>query len=116
MRLYSCCWWWRWCLLRLSLRLERARRNLNTCLVQTKRLNEATGGCVDDRDEEDGTMQVIDARAGAARMNALFYQHIPAMGLRNYWHPVALSREITDQPLPRTLMGDAVILLRRQEK
>ena len=51
-------------------------------------------------------MRVIDARPEAARLSALFYQHIPAMGLRNYWHPVALSREITDQPLARTLMGD----------
>jgi phenylpropionate dioxygenase-like ring-hydroxylating dioxygenase large terminal subunit len=59
-------------------------------------------------------MRLIDARPEAARLSALFYQHIPAMGLRNYWHPVALSREITEKPLPRTLMGDAVVLLRRQ--
>lgn len=59
-------------------------------------------------------MQVIDARADAARINELFYQHIPESGLRNYWHPVALSREITEQPLARTLMGDPVVLLRRQ--
>lgn len=59
-------------------------------------------------------MQVIDARADTARINELFYRHIPESGLRNYWHPVALSRDITDQPTPMTLMGDPVVLLRRQ--
>ncbi|MGK2941499.1 MAG: aromatic ring-hydroxylating oxygenase subunit alpha [Immundisolibacter sp.] len=58
-------------------------------------------------------MKVIDARTDAARINELFYQRIPEAGLRNYWHPVALSREITDKPVARTLMGDAVVLLRR---
>ncbi len=58
-------------------------------------------------------MKVIDARTDAAHINELFYQRIPEAGLRNYWHPVALSREITDKPVARTLMGDAVVLLRR---
>lgn len=59
-------------------------------------------------------MQVIDARADASRINALFYKHIPVMGLRNYWHPVALVREVSENPLARTIMGDPVVLLRRQ--
>ncbi|MFZ5492481.1 MAG: Rieske 2Fe-2S domain-containing protein [Pseudomonadota bacterium] len=59
-------------------------------------------------------MQVIDARADTARINALFYKHIPVMGLRNYWHPVALSREVGERPLARTIMGDPLVFVRRQ--
>ena len=61
-------------------------------------------------------MQTVDARADAARLSELFYRHIPAMGLRNYWHPIALAAEITEKPVPMRLMGDEVVLLRRQGK
>lgn len=61
-------------------------------------------------------MPVIDARDEAARVNRLFYEHIPEMGLRNYWHPVCLAREIGSEPRSVTLMGDRVALVRRNNQ
>lgn len=32
--------------------------------------------------------------------------------LRNYWHPVALSAEVGDRPIPATLLGEGIVLYR----
>lgn len=55
-------------------------------------------------------------RQQAGKVNQLYYKHIPEMGLRNYWHPVCLAKEITDRPKAMTLMGTPVMLLRRTNK
>ena len=61
-------------------------------------------------------MPVIDARDEVARINRLFYEHVPEMGLRNYWHPVCLAREIGSKPRSVTLMGDRIALIRRNDQ
>jgi len=51
-----------------------------------------------------------------ATVNQLFYEKIPAMGLRNYWHPVATSGQIRGKALSLLLMGDRVAIMRRNGK
>ena len=56
------------------------------------------------------------ARKEAKEINRLFYEHIPKLGLKNYWHPVCKVSEVTEKPKPMTLMGERVLLVRRNGK
>lgn len=50
-------------------------------------------------------------------INKLFYEQVPALGMRNYWHPVASGRQIgRKKPLALTVMGDEVVIMRRNGK
>lgn len=55
-------------------------------------------------------------RQQASKVNQLHYEHIPEMGLRNYWHPACLASEITEKLKAMTLMGTPVMLVRRNNK
>jgi len=38
-----------------------------------------------------------------------------SLSLANYWHPVALSEEVSDQPGPFTLLSEPLVLFRDDE-
>jgi len=40
----------------------------------------------------------------------------PEMGFREYWYPACLAKEISEKPLPMTLMGEPIMFLRRNGK
>jgi phenylpropionate dioxygenase-like ring-hydroxylating dioxygenase large terminal subunit len=61
-------------------------------------------------------MAVIEATRDAARINALYYQHIPARGIPEYWYPVAMAHEISERPCAMVIHGQEIALLRRQGK
>ncbi|WP_372717508.1 Rieske 2Fe-2S domain-containing protein [Immundisolibacter sp.] len=61
-------------------------------------------------------MAVIDVGRDSARINQLYYEHIPELGIPNYWYPVARAKDIREQPTPKTLHGAPVALLRRNGK
>ena len=61
-------------------------------------------------------METEQQRRQNGLLNRLYYEHIPALGLRNYWHPVCRGREIGQKPKAFTLMGDPVAIMRRNGK
>lgn len=38
--------------------------------------------------------------------------HVPSEALRNYWHPVARSNEVTDKPVKAKLLNQPLVLWR----